>query len=192
MADYRNIIAFIKEKEGGLSHNQNDSARFDPVPDGTGTHTNKGITWKTFKAMAFLAQYEPTSELFYKMPDDIWGKIFKIGYWDKIWGDKIISQSIANTWVDWAWGSGPGTAVYKMQQFLGSVADHRMGPNTLDAVNTYSSKDDREFNKRFSDYKLAWYLSLPNQEANYAGWKNRLTSLYAVTDKQTLNNENIA
>lgn len=187
MADYKNIISFIKEKEGGLSHNQNDSAKADPVPDGTGVHTNKGVTWSTFKAMAFTLQYEPTIDLFYQMPDAIWGKIFKSGYWDKIWGDEIESQAIANTLVDWAWGSGPRTATRKMQQFLGIPADYKMGPITMQAINLRSQQDDRTFNKDFSIYKLKWYLSLPNQEANYAGWQSRLGDLFLLTDRQTLN-----
>jgi len=187
MADYKNIIAFIKEKEGGLSHSQHDSAKADPVPDGTGVHTNKGVTWKTFKAMAFTLQYDPTVDLFYQMPDDIWGRIFKSGYWDKIWGDHIVSQAIANTLVDWAWGSGPRTATRKIQQFLEIDADGRMGPITIETINTRSQLDDRVFNSDFSAYKLAWYLSLPNQDANYAGWKNRLTDLFILTDRQTLN-----
>jgi lysozyme family protein len=187
MANYRNIIPFIKEKEGGVSHSQHDSARFDPVPDGTGVHTNKGVTWTTFKTMAFMAGYEPTVDLFYRMPDDIWGKIFKIGYWDQVFGDQIISQAIADTLVDWAWASGPRTAIRKMQMFLSITADSKIGPITLQAINDRSQENDRDFNANFSAYKLAWYLSLPNQEANYAGWKNRLTDLFALTNQQTLN-----
>ena len=45
MADYRLIIPFIKSKEGGLSKETSDTASADKVPDGSGYHTNKGITW---------------------------------------------------------------------------------------------------------------------------------------------------
>jgi len=187
MADYKNIVPFILKWEGGLSHSQYDSAKNDPVPDGTGVHTNKGVTWGTFKTLAFIAGYEPTIDLFYRMPDDVWGKIFKIGYWDQVFGDQIISQAIANTFVDWAWASGPRTATRKMQMFLAITADSKMGPITLQAINDRSQDNDHDFNANFSAYKLAWYLSLPNQQTNYAGWKNRLTDLFALTNQQTLN-----
>lgn len=187
MADYKNSVPFLLKWEGGLSHSQNDSAKSDPVPDGSGTHTNKGVTWKVFKAYAFQLSYEPTIELFYQMPPDIWGKIFKIGYWNNISGDSIASQAIANTLADWAWGSGPGTAVFKMQEFLGIKADYKMGPITLDTINERSRADDQTFNRDFSAYKLTWYLSLPGQEPNYKGWANRLNDLSELTDKLTLN-----
>lgn len=187
MADYKNIIPFILKWEGGLSHSIHDSAKNDPVPDGTGTHTNKGVTWSTFKSFAAQLRYVPSIELFYQMPEHIWGEIFKVGYWNKILGDQIVSQAIADTLVDWAWGSGPGTATYKMQQFLKIKADHLMGPQTLNAINDMSLLDDRSFNREFSEYKLAWYLSLAGQENNYKGWSNRLNDLYHFTDPLTLN-----
>ena len=53
MADYKNIVAFIRKVEGGLSSAQTDSAKQNPSPCGNGKngkpyHTNKGIQWITF------------------------------------------------------------------------------------------------------------------------------------------------
>lgn len=180
MADYKNIIPFILEAEGGLSKSKADTASNDPVPDGSGHHTNKGITWTTFKNSAPKCGFIASPELFYSMPDYVWEMIFKKRYWDKIMGDQLKFQSIADTWVDWAWGSGPGTAIYKMQEFLSIPADHIMGPMTLLAVN--GREDEKIFNDEFSAYKLKWYLSLPHQDANYKGWEARLTKLHGLTD----------
>src|SRR5262249_27514414 len=91
---------------------------------------------------------------------------------------KIISQSIAETMADWAWGAGPGTAVKNLKKFLGVTQTTSMDNATLALVN---SKDQKTFLKDLSDYKLNWYTTLPGQSANYAGWRNRLNDLYKVT-----------
>jgi lysozyme family protein len=178
MANYALMIPWIQKWEGGLSKAKTDSASADPVPDGSGYHTNKGITWTTFKSMAPKIGYTPTPNLFYKMPQDIWGKIFKSGYWDAIKGDSIKSQSVAEILADWAWGAGPGTAVKKFKEFMKLPVSSTMDANTLALLNRVT--DEKTFVKSLSDFKLKWYTSLPNQSANYAGWTNRLNDLYNV------------
>lgn len=192
MANYTNIIPFILKAEGGLSKNKADSASSDPVPDGTGNHTNKGITWavfKTFMPTLGIANVQDAIKRFYDMSQSDWGTIFKKGYWDFIKGDQINSQGAADTLVDWAWGAGPGTAVKKLQQFLNTwlpahgapkpalAVDGGMGNATLSALNSATRINEKQFVADFSDYKKAWYLSLPNQSANYKGWASRLDNL---------------
>lgn len=189
MADYRKIVPLLKDVEAGLSKATTDKAHLDPVPDGSGNHTNKGITWTTFKAAAPKCGFVATPELFYAMPDYVWGAIFKGLYWDKIAGDKINSQAIADTMVDWAYLSGPGTVVRKMQQFLKLQADGMIGPVTLNAINTaynfgLASQTEREFNDSFSAYKIKWLISLPDEEENYEGWKNRCARIHKFTDSE--------
>lgn len=171
MADYKQVIPQIKKFEGGLSKAETDSARFYPVPDGSGFHTNKGVTWKTFESLAPYLGYEASAANFYRMPDAIWYKIFKKGYWDQIGGDKIKSQAIANTLADFAWGAGPGTAAKVVQRVLGVTVDGVIGPKTIAAINT---KKEKELFDKLVEAKKTFYLTLPNQQANYTGWANRL------------------
>jgi len=180
MADHRQITSFIRKWEGGLSKSKNDSASADPVPDGSGYHTNKGITWRTFKSLAPKLGYIATPNLFYAMPDEIWDKIFKYGYWNVIRGDEIKSQAVADTLVDYAWNAGPGRAIQQLQKYLGLPQNNRMDNATLAAVNR---ANEQALHEGFSKYKEAWYKSL-HQSANEAGWMNRLDDLYAVTRKK--------
>jgi len=180
MADHRQITSFIRKWEGGLSKSKKDSASADPVPDGSGYHTNKGITWKTFKSLAPKLGYIATPKLFYGMPDEIWDKIFKYGYWNVIRGDEIKSQAVADTLVDYAWNAGPGRAIQQLQKYLGLPQNNRMDNATLAAVNR---ANEQALHEGFSKYKEAWYKSL-HQSANEAGWMNRLDDLYAVTRKK--------
>lgn len=181
MADYKQITSFIKKWEGGLSKAKTDTASAYPVPDGSGYHTNKGVTWKTFITLAPKLGYTATPKLFYDMPDDVWGKIFKSSYWDVVRGDEIKSQAIADTLVDFAWGAGPARAVTELQRFLKVRVSGHLDDATLRALN---QADEQSVHAGFSAYKQNWYLSLPNQQANYAGWKRRLTDLYNVTIKK--------
>jgi hypothetical protein len=71
MADFTRIIPIIKQWEGGKSKAKTDRASAFPVPDGSGYHTNKGVTWETFLGSAKKVGYSPTIENFYKMPDSI-------------------------------------------------------------------------------------------------------------------------
>jgi len=114
MAVYTKIVSFIKAKEGGLSSTTTDTASKNPSNCGKGSnglpyHTNKGVTWSTFKGLSSKLGYSASCDNFVKMPDDIWGKIYKDGYWNPMQGDRIKNQAIANTFVEMAWGSGVGS-----------------------------------------------------------------------------------
>ncbi|MCF8255529.1 MAG: hypothetical protein K9H61_02275 [Bacteroidia bacterium] len=145
MADFKLAIPIIKRSEGGLSKNTSDSASNYPVPDGSGYHTNKGITWLTFTSMAKKVGYVATPKLFYEMPESIWQAITKIGYWDTIQGDKIRSQSVATILVDWNFGSG-NWAVKNLQSVLNTkfnyklLVDGDLGLMTLKATNSVDQK----------------------------------------------------
>jgi lysozyme family protein len=181
MADYKQVTDWIKKWEGGKSKATTDSAKSFPVPDGSGYHTNKGVTWKTFTSLAPKLGYVATPALFYAMPDSVWDKIFRNGYWNVIRGDEIKSQAIAETLVDFAWGAGPGRAIQQLQKYLKLPQTYKMDAKTLHVVNTANEK---QLHEGFSNAKAAYYLSLPNQQANYNGWRNRLTDLYNTTVKK--------
>lgn len=186
MANYLDIVPFIRKAEGGLSKAKTDTASKDPVPDGSGYHTNKGVTWTTFKSFQSRLGIKTTADLikmFYAMPDSVWLMIYKTGYWDVIKGDQIKSQAFADTLVDWAYAAGPGRAIQKTQQFFNLPVTYKMDEATLKAINSIMP-NEAAIVKKFSDYKKNWYLSLPNQQANYKGWANRLDALYSTVSKK--------
>ena len=114
MVDYKNLVGFIKLKEGGLSGDKQDLASSTPSNCGKDSkgrlyHTNKGITWATFKGLASKGGYEASCDNFIKMPDSVWLKVYKVGFWDAVQGDRIQNQAIANTFVEMIWSSGIGS-----------------------------------------------------------------------------------
>ena len=193
MAVYTKIVSFIKSKEGGLSSATTDTASNNPSNCGNGSngkpyHTNKGITWSTFKGLSSKLGYSATCDNFLKMPDSIWGKIYKDGYWNPMQGDRIQNQAIANSFVEMAWGSGVGSntstrgAIAYLKNFFKSKYNKSFDTITqiVDYVNELdnSGQTPQLFEKLY-DFRKSLYTSF-NQPSNLKGWINRLDSFYLL------------
>ena len=169
MADLKLIIPFIKKAEGGYVN--------DPLDKGG--ETMQGITYAVWCSV-----FGPNAhERFIKMATTDWEQIFKTLFWDKIQGDKINSQRIANTLADWVWGSGlyyPKLNVQIILNFYGAniKADGIFGNGTLAALNAANEENVYKslIKKRF-DYIENIVSNYPAQIRFIQGWKNRLNAL---------------
>lgn len=185
MANYKNIVTQTLYHEGGKSKDPDDNASRNPVPDGSGYHTNKGVTWTSFVALAPKVGYTPTAALFYTMPTEIWLKIFKLGYWDKVGGDGIKSQAVADMLVQRAWGSGSTKANKMIQQLLIDFG-HKVfvtgvtNTQTVNAINlaTNSKIKEKKLYDEFYKRNMAWLQSLSDWPKYRNGWTKRMNSLY--------------
>lgn len=187
MANFNEITKFTKVKEGGLSRAQTDTARFNPSPyaikdpkDGivkTGWHTNKGITYKTFKDSASKYGYANNAENFAKMPEDIWMKVAKGSYWDVFNLDKCKSQGVANVMFSWIWG---GWSPARLQKYFKSKGIDWSTTNRKQVADIFNQLIDKFGEKQIVDeiieQKKQYLISL-NQPANTKGWLNRLEDL---------------
>ena len=182
MASSIHIVPFIKKAEGGLSKNTNDTASKNPIPDGSGYHTNKGITWTVWEGV--FGNTTDSIARFYAMSDSDWNVIFKKLFWDAILGDKINSQRIADLIVDWTWGSGKFYPEEDIQIILNTffndhlVVDGCFGQATIDAINSANEPSLWQdiVNKRF-DYLQQIVNKNPSQSIYLQGWKNRMNNL---------------
>jgi lysozyme family protein len=197
MADFRRMIPYIQQWEGGLSDKLSDTASLAPgnqtapVNPATGRiyHTNKGIQWQSFLAGAKQGGYAATKDNFLAMPQWIWDMVYKHLYWNAVQGDAIKSQDVADILADYAWGSGPGSATKAVQQVLnqqfaaGLVVDGGFGPKTLAAVNAAGER----LAKPLEAARRAFILQVgqrPEQQANLQGWLNRLDYFASWLSKQ--------
>jgi lysozyme family protein len=167
MADINKLIPLILKWEGGFCNEKYDK----------GGATNKGITLTNWKIYGYDKDGDGDIDV-----DDLkiitnedFMKFFKTHYWEYYWkADNIKNQSIANILVDWCYNSG-GWGVKIPQQLLGVVADGKVGPKTLDAVNNSNQQDF--FNKIWNARK-EFYNGLvaknPTQKVFLKGWLNRL------------------
>jgi lysozyme family protein len=193
MVNYKNLVTFIKIKEGGISANPNDSASKNPSPCGKDSkgypyHTNKGIQWATFKALASKGGYTASCDNFLKMPDDIWNKVYKVGFWNEIQGDRIQNQAIANTFVEMVWGSGLGSVsrgtgtIGWLNSFFKNNYNQNLTTITqmVDFVNKLDNEGKTpELFEKLNNFRASKYKAL-NQPAFTKGWLNRLNAFYIL------------
>lgn len=165
MADIAKLKPFILRWEGGWSN--------DPIDRGGAT--NRGITIATFR------QYygrTATIEQLQKLTEEQWMHIFRDGYWGRFKADEIANQSIANICVDWAWGSGTGTAIRKVQALLRVTVDGIVGAKTIAAIN---NANQRHLFDKIRQERIRFVEDIvrrdPTQKRFIKGWKNRINSI---------------
>jgi type VI secretion system secreted protein VgrG len=168
MARLEPYFPLLLQHEGGFVNHPND-------PGGA---TNKGVTLNTFRH--FFGQ-DKTVEDLKKITNAQAFRVAKEGFWDKVWGDRIKDQSVAEIVFDHAWGAGNGRAVKKLQRILNEhfgnnlAVDGIMGPKTLAATNAAEPK--KLFNL-YWDARADYYEYITNVNTKLKvflkGWMNRL------------------
>jgi lysozyme family protein len=175
MANFNTAKPIIAALEGGLSKNPNDNAANDPAPNSGGYHTNKGVTWATFRDSAKQFGYSPTTELFLKMPQTIVDSIAKTNYWDKLRLDSVNSNKKAYLAFDFAFNSGPVTAIKFIQKAIGISIDGIAGLQFVSAIN---AMDETTFSQKITAERVAFIRSSGKiQESVKPGLISRIESL---------------
>lgn len=165
MAQANLLMPFILKWEGGFVN--------DPLDRGGAT--NKGITIGTFRQFYGA---EATVERLKRITDEEWLYVFRAGYWNPWRADQIVTQSIANIVVDWAWASGTKTSIKQVQRLLGVSVDGIVGPKTIAAINM---ADQRDLFARIRTARIAFVEDIvrrnPSQSRFLRGWKNRINDI---------------
>ena len=149
-------------------------------PDDLGGETNKGVTLKTYKLYCRRKGYpQPNIERLKGLTDEQFTDILKTMYWDVCKADGIVSQSVANAIVDWAWHSGTATAVKEIQNVLGVKADGIIGDITLAVINSLSPLP---LFGQIRQARMAYINRIckarPTNEKFRKGWVNRINDMY--------------
>ena len=176
MANPTKIIPFILKWEGGLSKATTDTASNNPVPDGSGNHTNKGITWTTWSSRYGVSS--DSINRFYKMTQADWASIFLPLFWNKLNASKINSQRIADILVNWGWAAGTHTPAVTVQRLVNVEPDGIIGNNTITAIN---KANEPQLFAALQNANYQFFNELgqrPQYSANLRGWINRLNDLY--------------
>lgn len=166
MANFNEAIALVLKHEGGFVNHPKD-------PGGA---TNAGITYSTFRSYASILDL-PVSQIAHKnLNISQIAKIYKLGYWDKIKGDRIKDQQVANLIFDSYVNMG-NTAIRIVQREVGLLRDGKFGEGTLAAVN---NADPRLLFNRIKQARVLFYRSLvmrkPIMKVFAKGWGNRIES----------------
>lgn len=174
MADFQTFLPILLQHEGGFV---NDPA--DP-----GGATNKGVTLKTFQSCARrLLGIAPTLDALKSLTDQQAGLIYKDLYWNRICGDRIALQALANIVCDFQVNAGARSAKL-LQQVLNElgatpplVVDGIIGARSLAALQVI---DQRDAYMSFKQHAIDYYQNLaaqrPELQKFLRGWLNRIRS----------------
>ncbi len=172
MADFSQFLPILLRNEGGWVDN-----KYDP-----GGATNKGITFKTFQSYApRILNIKPTLDNLKNLSNDQAGKIYKIEYWDPIFGDDIQLQPLANIMCDFHVKAG----YQAVKLFIGVLnslgsnhhVDSRLTRKIMESLNSH---DSVEVYMEYKEGRKAYYRQLAQEHPALRrflnGWLNRVNS----------------
>lgn len=100
--------------------------------------------------------------------------LYEANYWDKIQGDEINDQDIAESIFDFAVNAGPRTSAKLAQITVSAEPDGVIGPNTIDKIN---ADDTRAFLAVFALAKVGRYVNICEKRKDsrkyFFGWIRR-------------------
>lgn len=169
MADFDVFLPLLLQFEGGYV---NDSE--DP-----GGETNKGITLRTFQQCAHhLLGIEPSSDNLKALTDAQAGILYRSLYWERIHGDDIALQELANIVCDFYVNAGTH-ATALLQQVINQlggkvVVDGAIGNASLQAL---AALDATTVYRQYKQGRIDYYQSLGQQYPRFLqGWLNRVNA----------------
>lgn len=104
-------------------------------------------------------------------------EFYKKEFWDKIKGDRIECQHLANALYDFAVNSGVNRAVKSLQEILNVKVDGSLGEKTLEAIN----KSEKNLCNELCDKRRAFFETIAKKGQNakfLKGWLNRVNDFY--------------
>ena len=169
MADFNVFLPMLLRFEGGYVNDPTDP----------GGETNKGVTMKTFQQCSqALLSLDPTSDNLKALTDAQAGTIYKALYWDKVQGDAVVLQDLANIVCDFYVNAG-GHATKLLQHVLNGMGaniaeDGAIGPGTMQALAGF---DQVQVYRQYKQGRLAYYQALGQKFPQFVnGWLNRVNS----------------
>ena len=147
-------------------------------PADPGGRTNMGVTqrvyngWRKARKLAVRDVYQiEAAEVL---------DIYKTGYWDKVWGDRL-PDGVDVVVADGAINSGVIQSVKWLQRALGVRVDGQMGDATLSACLAHENKD--LLVAQITDNREAFLRALKTFRTFGKGWIRRITQLETLGQK---------
>jgi lysozyme family protein len=174
MADFNTFFPTLLKHEGGFVNDPKD-------PGGA---TNKGVTIGTFQQCAQrLVNLQPTLDNLRALTDAQAATIYKALYWDKVHGDEITLQPLANIVFDFQVNAGANASklLQRVLNTLGAspqlTVDGAIGAGTMaalagtDAVAVYTA-----YKQGRKDYYTDLVKQRPSLGKFLNGWLARVNS----------------
>lgn len=151
-------------------------------PDDPGGETWKGISrknwpdwsgWQIIDSLKKLPDFPASLEKSAELREEV-GTLYLSKFWNKLHGDYINSQEVADSIFDFGVNGGIETAIVMAQQIAGAKPDGVVGEKTLEAINRFNPD---HFLAAFTVAKIARYLAIckkrPTSKKYFYGWVDR-------------------
>ncbi len=165
MAEFTDAFEEVIRNEGGYV--------FHNVPGDRGGDTYAGISRRYHPSWSGW-HYVDANEMGSPALSDEVRKFYREHFWNRLRGDHIQDQRIAETLFDFSVNAGLRTAVRLAQKILGATPDGLLGPITIKLLNEYPAN---EFLYRYAMAKVARYAEIVNSDSSQSkfllGWINR-------------------
>jgi type VI secretion system secreted protein VgrG len=149
-------------------------------PADPGGATNMGITFTTFRRYAKpLLGVPPELEHLRKLDARQAGRIYKVEYWDRIHGDDIPFQPLADILFDFYVNAGSHAVVCLYKALNATGANHAVHPLlSAEVIQSLGAHDLPEVYMHFKQARRAYYLQLahdhPALRRFLKGWLARV------------------
>jgi lysozyme family protein len=169
MADFTQAFQLTIAHEGGYVND----------PDDPGGETYKGVARKIHskwtgwtivdmlkRQSGFPANLDKDADLQETVSD-----FYRVTFWDKMKGDDIVDQQVAESIFDFGVNAGVGTSASLAQMVIGATADGVIGPQSITSLNSFNAD---HFLASFTVAKIARYISIvkkrPTSRKYFYGW----------------------
>lgn len=170
MANINLYLPKVLRFEGGFVN--------DPIDRGGAT--NKGVTIATWRNVGYDKDGDgdiDVADLRLLTKEDVRDRVLRPHYWNRWKADLITNQSVAESLVEWVWGSGKWGVIIP-QQLLGVAADGKVGRATIDALNRAVPA---AFHAKLVTAKVEFLNRLvtahPEQRRFLKGWLSRIAAI---------------
>lgn len=152
--------------EGGFTDDPYDNGNKPGDGYGNAGSTMLGVT--AYNWAKYTGKPAPKAVMRELTVEDV-KPFYKIGYWDTIKADDLPS-GVDVSCADMGVNAGPKRASKILQRAVGAVADGKIGPKTLAAVN---AMDPVEVLHNYYEGREKFYRSLSSYERYGRGWSRR-------------------
>lgn len=165
MADFEPSFEKMIKNEGGYV--------LHTVSGDTGGQTYAGIArnfHSSWKGWEIIDRGDMDNDALTEMVREF----YKENFWDRVKGDDIKQQGIAETIFDFAVNAGVKTAAKLAQLVVGTTPDGKIGKRSLEQLN---ASDEETFILKYALAKITRYTEIvkrnPTQRKFLLGWINR-------------------
>jgi len=172
MADFTKAFNLMIVHEGGYVNDLDDP----------GGETYKGVArkkqpdwigWRIIDRMKKQLNFPSNMEVNQILQGEII-RFYSVIFWDKVGGDHINDQEVANSIFDFAVNAGVSTSVGLAQIVVGTSCDGVVGPKTIAAINLFNPD---LFIAGFTVEKCRKYIAIckkrPDSRKYFFGWIDR-------------------